>query len=145
LAANEGDEIERVADYLKTCLAEGMEPSDLAILVRSQRQLSRARSAAEAAGLDYEGASGITITAMHEAKGLEFRGVAVMACDDDVIPDGERIAAIGDMAEMEAIYESERHLLYVACTRPRDRLMVSAVEPGSEFLEDFRHRTKITE
>ena len=139
LAASEGDEIERVADYLKSCLAEGMEPSDLAILVRSQRQLSRARSAAESAGLDYEGASGITITAMHEAKGLEFRGVAVMACDDDVIPDGERIAAIGDMAEMEAVYESERHLLYVACTRPRDRLIVTAIEPGSEFLEDLQH------
>ena len=145
LAASEGDEIKRVADYLKSCLAEGMEPSDIAILVRSQRQLSRARSAAEAAGLDYEGASGITITAMHEAKGLEFRGVAVMACDDDVIPDGERIAAIGDMAEMESVYESERHLLYVACTRPRDRLMVSAVEPGSEFLEDFRHRPILSE
>lgn len=76
---------------------------------------------------------------MHDAKGLEFRAVAVMACDDNVIPDGERIAAIGDMAEMETVYETERHLLYVACTRPRDRLMVSAVAPGSEFLDDFGH------
>lgn len=140
LADDEGEEIERVAGYLKACLAEGMEPGDLAILVRSQRQLARARAAADAAGLDHEGANSITIAPMHDAKGLEFRGVAVMACDDDVIPDGDRIAAIGDMAEMEAVYESERHLLYVACTRPRDRLMVSAIEPGSEFLEDFSAR-----
>ena len=49
--------------------------------------------------------------------------------------------AIGDMAEMEAVYESERHLLYVACTRPRDRLMVSAIEPGSEFIEDLFSRS----
>jgi len=145
LAADEGEEIELVANYLRTCLAEGMEPRDLAILVRSQRQFSRARSAANAAGLDYEGANGITITAMHDAKGLEFRGVAVMACDDDVIPDGGRIAAIGDMAEMEAVFESERHLLYVACTRPRDRLIVTAIEPGSEFLVDLCHRTTLTE
>jgi hypothetical protein len=130
-------EIERVACYLNKCLTEGMGATDLAILVRSQRQFGRARAAAEAAGMDYEGPDAITIAAMHDAKGLEFRGVAVMACDDDVIPDGERIAAIGDMAEMEAVYESERHLLYVACTRPRDRLMVSGIKPGSEFLEDF--------
>lgn len=143
LVQDEGEEIERVTGYLKSCLDEGMQASDLAILVRSKRQLSRARSAAEAAGLDYDGTNGITITTMHEAKGLEFRGVAVMACDDDVIPDGERIAAIGDMAEMEAVYETERHLLYVACTRPRDRLLVTAIEPGSEFLEDLRDLTKL--
>ena len=137
LAVDEGEEIERVADYLRACLSEGMQPGDLAILVRSRSQFGRARAAADSADLDHEGANGITIAAMHDAKGLEFRGVAVMACDDDVIPDGERIAAIGDMAEMEAVYESERHLLYVACTRPRDRLMVSGIEPGSEFLEDF--------
>jgi mRNA-degrading endonuclease RelE of RelBE toxin-antitoxin system len=39
-------------------------------------------------------------------------------------------------------YETERHLLYVACTRPRDRLLVSAVEPGSEFLEDFQVKSR---
>lgn len=137
LVDDENEEIERVAGYLKVCLSEGMEPNDLAILVRSRSQFGRARAAANSAGLDHEAANGVTITAMHDAKGLEFRGVAVMACDDDVIPDGERIAAIGDMAEMEAVYESERHLLYVACTRPRDRLMVSGIKPGSEFLEDF--------
>lgn len=140
LAENLDDEIERVACYLKDCLAEGMSGTDLAILVRSQRQFARARAATAAAGLDHEGPDAITIAAMHDAKGLEFRGVAVMACDDDVIPDGERLASIGDMAEMEAVYETERHLLYVACTRPRDRLMISAIEPGSEFLEDFGRR-----
>jgi superfamily I DNA/RNA helicase len=31
----------------------------------------------------------------------------------------------------------ERHLLYVACTRARDHLWVSAVDPASEFLEDL--------
>lgn len=139
LAANEAEETELVAAYIRSCLAHEMKPHDIAILVRSQRQLSRARAAAGAVGVDHEAADGVTIALMHDAKGLEFRAVAVMACDDDVIPDGERIAAIGDMAEMETVYETERHLLYVACTRPRDRLMVSAVAPGSEFLDDFGH------
>jgi hypothetical protein len=28
--------------------------------------------------------------------------------------------------------------LYVACTRARDRLLVSGIKPGSEFLQDLR-------
>jgi superfamily I DNA/RNA helicase len=33
----------------------------------------------------------VAISTMHLAKGLEFRAVAVMACDDEVIPLQERI------------------------------------------------------
>lgn len=133
-------EIERVAGFLRACIAEGMEPADLSILVRSEAQISRARRAVSRAGLAHEAPHGVNLSIMHDAKGLEFRGVAVMACDDDVLPDGARIAEIGDMAELEAVYESERRLLYVACTRPRDRLLVSGVKPGSEFLGDFAPR-----
>ncbi len=74
---------------------------------------------------------------MHRTKGLEFRAVAVVACDEDVFPSADRIAAIGDEADLEEVYDTERHLLYVACTRARDELWVSGVEPGSEFLADL--------
>ena len=40
-------------------------------------------------------------------------------------------------AELTEIYNTERQLLYVACTRARDQLHVSAVKPESEFLEDL--------
>ena len=60
-----------------------------------------------------------------------------MACDDEVIPLQERIEAIGDQVDLQEVYDTERHLLYVACTRARDHLLVAAVEPGSEFLEDL--------
>lgn len=75
---------------------------------------------------------------MHLAKGLEFRAVIVMACDDEVIPLQERIAAIGDEADLKEVYDTERHLLYVACTRAREHLMVTSVEPASEFLDDLK-------
>lgn len=32
---------------------------------------------------------------------------------------------------------TERHLLYVACTRARDHLLVTGVDPASEFLDDL--------
>ena len=75
---------------------------------------------------------------MHYAKGLEFKAVAVIACDDEVIPSQERIEAITDQGDLEEVYNTERHLLYVACTRARDQLLITAVEPASEFLGDLQ-------
>lgn len=61
-----------------------------------------------------------------------------MACDDEVIPSQARIEAVGDDADLEDVYNTERHLLYVACTRARDHLLVTGVEPASEYLDDLR-------
>lgn len=43
---------------------------------------------------------------MHLAKGLEFRVVAVMACDDEIIPLQERIENVADDADLEEIYNT---------------------------------------
>jgi superfamily I DNA/RNA helicase len=109
-----------------------MAEHELAVLVRGQQQLGRARAAMKAAGIE------IPAITMHDAKGLEFRAAVVMALDDDVLPDPARLAGVGDVADIVAIQDTERHLLYVAATRARDRLMLSGVEPGSEFLDDIR-------
>ena len=86
-----------------------------------------------------ETASGhASISTMRLAKGLEFRAVVVMACDDEIIPLQERIETVGDDADLQEVYDTERHLLYVACTRARDHLLVTSVEPASEFLDDMR-------
>ncbi len=70
--------------------------------------------------------------------GHECRVVIVMACDDDVLPLNERIETAADEGELEEIYNTERHLLYVACTRARDWLLVTGVALGSEFLADMK-------
>lgn len=86
-----------------------------------------------------DGAPGsVAIGTMHLAKGLEFRAVAVAACDDEVVPLQARIQEVADDADLEDVYETERHLLYVACTRAREHLLVIGVEPASEFLDDLR-------
>ena len=74
---------------------------------------------------------------MHLAKGLELRAVAVMACDSEVIPLQSRVESIVDDADLEEVYNTERNLLYVACTRARDHLLVTGVKPVSEFLDDL--------
>ena len=74
---------------------------------------------------------------MHEAKGQEFRAVAIVGCDADVIPSESRLAQATDERALEEIYDTERHLLYVAATRARDHLWISGVGEVSEFLEDL--------
>jgi superfamily I DNA/RNA helicase len=127
-------------------LAEGVLPHELGVFVRSVAQFDRARAAVRHANSRFavlddhvETRSGhVWIATMHLAKGLEFRAVAVMACDDDVVPLQARIETVGDDGDLQEVYETERHLLYVACTRARDHLLVTSIEPGSEFLDDLR-------
>ena len=109
-------------------------------------QFTRAQHVLEKAGIPFTvlaerlatNSSTALLSTMHLAKGLEFRTVAVLACDDDVLPLKERLEAAGDDSDLEEINASERSLLYAACTRARDQLFVGAVKPGSEFLDDLR-------
>lgn len=138
-------EISAVVRWLTDRRAEGLMPNEIGIFVRSDAELGRAQSAAIKAELPFkvldehvETVSGkASISTMHLAKGLEFRAVVVMACDDEVIPLQSRIEAVSDDADLEEVYNTERHLLYVACTRARDYLLVTSTDPASEFLEDL--------
>lgn len=148
LADDEDEEIELVAAWLEECVADGVEPREIGVFVRSEAEIARAERVLQAASLPYTlldedmqiAEDTVSVSTMHLAKGLEFRAVAVMACDDEVIPDQDRIERVADEAELEEVYNTERHLLYVACTRARDRLLVTGVDPGSEFLEDMDGR-----
>jgi hypothetical protein len=50
------------------------------------------------------------------------------------IPALERVADVPDEMELDEVYATERQLLYAAATRARDRLLISGVSPGSEFV-----------
>ncbi len=142
---SEEEETRTVGQWLSDRRQEGLMPHEIGVFVRTPAQLERAQSAVDASGLSFrvldenmETTSGhVSICTMHLAKGLEFRAVAVMACDDEIIPLQERIETVSDDTDLEEVYNTERHLLYVACTRARDYLLVTAVAPGSEFLDDL--------
>ncbi len=93
------EETELVGEWLRARTSEGVQPHEVAVFVRSSAELDRAKAAAKHAELslkvlddDVETAIGkISIGTMHLAKGLEFRAVAVVACDDEVILLQERI------------------------------------------------------
>ena len=143
--ATAGVEQAAVTEWIHELVKEGLPPHEIGIFVRSEAELSRAREAVAAAGLNYRvldehvemTSDSAAVATMHLAKGLEFRAVAVMACDEEVLPLQSRIEQVGEDGDLQEVYDSERQLLYVACTRARDRLLVSGIEPASEFLADL--------
>jgi mRNA-degrading endonuclease RelE of RelBE toxin-antitoxin system len=134
-----------VGTWVGSFIEKGFSPHEIGVFVRSNKEISRAKQALENSGADYlvldetveTISTKVAISTMHLAKGLEFKAVVVMACDDEILPSQDRIESITDNSDLEEVYNTERHLLYVACTRAREHLLVTSVEPSSEFLEDF--------
>jgi len=145
VAESQDQEENIVSQWLKELVGEGLAPHEIGVFVRSPNEIERAVSAVTSAGMPYrildehiETTHGFSsISTMHFAKGLEFRAVAVMACEDEVIPSQERIETVGDDADLEEVYNTERQLLYVAITRARDYLLISSAGTASEFLDDL--------
>jgi hypothetical protein len=144
--ATAADESDAVGAWLRSVAVDGVHPHEIGVFVRSADHVQRAVNAVKAAGLlprvldervDVRQGE-VNVATMHLAKGLEFRVIAVMACDDEILPLQSRIESVGDDGDLQEVYDTERQLLYVACTRARDHLSVSAVEPASEFLDDLR-------
>lgn len=146
IVGDETEEATRVSKWLEDRIAEGVKPHEIGLFVRTGVLVDRPLSAITCAGLQASRldahteppAGKVAVGLMHDAKGLEFRAVAVMACDDEVIPLQERIESVVDDSDLEEVYNTERHLLYVACTRARDHLLVTGVQPASEFLDDLQ-------
>ena len=139
------EEDKTVSKWLSERMSEGVKPHEIGLFVRSSLEFNRGQQVVESAKLssnilneNTETRKGqISICSMHLTKGLEFRAVVVMACDDEIIPLQKRIETVTDDVDLEEVYSTERHLLYVACTRARDHLLVTGVNPASEFLEDL--------
>lgn len=143
--ADEGEETASVAAYLRAAINQGIGAAEIGVFVRSPDYLPRARDAIAAAGLEgrqlteraEDFGDCVSLGTMHLAKGLEFKAVVVMACDDEALPLQSRVDAATNEDELREVFDTERHLFYVACTRARDRLQVTGVQPISDFVADM--------
>ena len=134
-----------ISYWISQQIDSGIHPSEIGVFVRSENELLRAKAAITKSGQKAfkitdkfeENNFFVNYGIMHLAKGLEFRCVAVIACDEDILPQPERFKRITDPSDLAEVYDTERNLLYVACTRARENLIVSGVKPASEFLEDL--------
>ncbi|MBT5873275.1 MAG: UvrD-helicase domain-containing protein [Candidatus Latescibacteria bacterium] len=142
---SEEAECASIAKWIEQRIEEGCLPHEMAIFVRSQDQVERARLAADQAGYPISIPEAgqdpepdkVAVMQMHLAKGLEFKSVIVAACDDEILPLESRLLTATEESDLKEVYETERQLLYVACTRARDHLLVTGVKPASVFLDDM--------
>jgi HNH endonuclease len=67
-------------------------------------------------------------------------GLSFNVLDDRLETSGgkQRIESVVDDADPKEVYNTERHRLYVAGTRARDHLLITSIDPASEFLDDLR-------
>jgi hypothetical protein len=135
--ASTAEEAAAVRNAVEAWLGEGIACHEIGLFVRTPQLVVRARVAIEGLPNSAE----IVTAPMSLAKGLEFRAVVVMACDEGVLPLDERVTDAADEAELDEIYETERRLLYVACTRAREHLMLTGIVPASEYLADLQAKT----
>ena len=150
VAADVAAESDHVGRFIRRAIEAGIVPAEIGVFVRSRAEIPRAHAAVETAGLAFadftdrsvETAGKVGVGIMHLAKGLEFKAVAVIACDADVLPLQSRMDAVIDESDLDEVFETERQLFYVACTRARDRLMISGVMPGSDYLKDLTGNTE---
>jgi hypothetical protein len=138
------DEIAGLAEWLESRLTEGLKPNEIAIFGRTEAVLhDRAEPALEAAGLkgqllsddDPAEENHISVGTMHRAKGLEFKAVAIVGCDQGLLPLRSVLDGFTDPVERDLFVEQERNLLYVALTRAREQVLVSHGARPSAFLE----------
>jgi len=136
-------EIEALATWLKKLVSNGYRPAEIGIVARTHQVVEdRARRAVAAAGLQavdlendsVDASKGVGLGTMHRAKGLQFRAVAVIGAERGMMPLESVLQRQPDEPAQRAFIERERNLLYVACTRSRERLFVTNVREPSEFL-----------
>ncbi|WP_027178072.1 ATP-dependent helicase [Maridesulfovibrio bastinii] len=73
----------------------------------------------------------VTLSTIHSAKGLEWNAVIILDLVEDRFPSRKSM-------QKPAEFEEERRLLYVACTRAKDELYMSAPASVSRQNTDFR-------
>lgn len=135
-------ELDFVAATITGWLEAGVEPGEIGIAARSNRLVE--------AVIDTVGSTSIPIVAltrdevaddavavgtMHRMKGLEFRCLAVVGVGAHQVPPSNAITAIDDDETTHRHdLQRERCLLFVACTRAREQLVVSWHGEPSPFL-----------
>lgn len=128
---------------LRRLLKEGLAPREIAVFARTGETVKAVRDCLHKAEIPYEEldrdtdvstAQGVCLGTMHRAKGLEFKAVLAVRCDDGSLPPAALLSRTKDAADRDAMVALHRQLLYVAVTRARDEATVTWVGKPSPFL-----------
>lgn len=132
-----------IAATVKEWIDSGIAPSEIGIAVRAKWLTSKIENALRKAGIDNvdlakassDEDDSVRIGTMHRMKGLEFRCMCVVSVGAKQMPATNAVtAAEDDQQAHQQDLERERCLLFVACTRAREELVVTWHGNPSPFL-----------
>ncbi|MQA13360.1 MAG: AAA family ATPase [Pseudonocardiaceae bacterium] len=137
-------EVAELATALRGWHDDGVEWGDMAVVARTNRVARRIATALGNASISttdlHNTASALRVGTMHGMKGLEFRCVAVADVGRDSLPLPQAVTPESEDPVRHALdVQQERCLLFVACTRARERLRISWSGPRSELLPRDSH------
>ncbi|MUN36459.1 UvrD-helicase domain-containing protein [Actinomadura litoris] len=132
-------ELDGLVRQVRSWLDEGVEPATIGVAARYKYMVRKAVERLKADGVKAfqvpSKSAGVQVGTMHRMKGLEFRCIAVIGADDHSLPSSRAVTPEAEDPKAHAQdVQKERCLLFVACTRARDRLAVSYTASASPFL-----------
>lgn len=130
-----------VADHYISQWLDSDRDVHIGVMCRTRGQISRVVSGLADRGIDAvatrnaERASHeqVSVMTMHGAKGMEFTHVLLMGVGKELMPLRFRLKDLSEEDAREAL-QRERSLLYVAASRARDELVITATGEPSELL-----------
>jgi superfamily I DNA/RNA helicase len=141
VAVSRVEEFNLLTERIGSWLAAGIEPHAIGVAARSASLVREAREALKAARIPTVSLNGrgsaksVRAGTMHAMKGLEFQAVAVIGVEQGLVPDPAALTPeLDDRTAHTQDLQRERCVLFVACTRARDHLYVSATAHPSDFL-----------
>lgn len=130
-----------IAERVDEWIHAGESPGAIGVIARTRRHLDAITAALDTGGIGSTGGGGapkddkVFVDTMHGSKGLEFTRLIVAAIDRDAIPLPASVTPESEDPRQHALdLMRERSLLYVACTRVRDELVVTGSGPASPLL-----------
>lgn len=142
---SEREEIEALVERIRMWIRQGVLPSDIGVCARVGRTLDAVGGVLREAGVPVARSDGsfqaqtdgVFLATMHRMKGMEFRCVAVLGMTAKAVPFGAQVTSPQlDVSQHEADLLLERQLLFVACTRAREALVVSWSGEASPLLTE---------
>ena len=73
--------------------------------------------------------NGVSLLTIHKSKGLEFNTVFVIGCNEGILP---------GFSKRDKDLEEDRRVFYVAITRAKQRLYISAPQMEKSFGKDVK-------
>ena len=147
---NQNEEIQGLVEWIKSKIKQGIDLHEIIVLSREVSDLKPFATKLKENNIscwELDASSNfiyneVGLATVRRVKGLEYRCVAIVNCNEDQFPSEKELAKIGDISDEDDFLIREINLLYVAMTRARDNLYISHTGPSSMYLDNIEDYSK---